>query len=209
MFTLNIKGEEMNYDRYRKVTEQKYNKKKISTYLMRKPSDRILIPFASHICGKKVLEVGIGFGYYTKYYMNNENTVKAVDINPQLGSHIGIDIVPGSADQLQNLFKETFDCIVSFFMTEYISYQEMKEFIQQSLKLLNKGGKFATTIILKKGIGRLYIILARLKGIKKYNYSMEEIKSMVPDCQNMDVHITALNGILNIPYAVLLEIEKE
>lgn len=199
----------MNYDRYQNVTEQKYNRKKLSTYLMRNPSDKILIPFAANIYNKKVLEVGIGFGYYTKYYMNNENVVKAVDINPHLGKHIGIEIAEGKADHLQELFKEKFDYIISFFMTEYLSYEEMKQFIGQSLELLNEKGTFATTIILKKGIGKLYIMLAGLKGIKKYNYSMNEIKSMIPNDQNVNIHITALNGLWGIPYAVLLEIGKK
>lgn len=198
----------MNYDRYNALTEKKYNRKKLSFYLMRKPLNKILIPYVTDICGKKVLEVGIGFGYYTKYYLNNDNKVKGLDINSQLGKNIGVEIAQGLANQLIYIFKEKFDYIISFFMTEYLSYQEMREFVEQGVVLLNKGGKFATTIILNKGLGRWYIICARIKGIKKYNYTMREIKSLIPDEPNLKHQITPLNSILKIPFAILLEIER-
>lgn len=199
----------MNYDRYRNMTEKNYNKKKASFYLMRKPSDKILVPYVSNIYNKKVLEVGIGFGYYTKYYLNNDNKVKGLDINPDLGINTGVEISQGLASQITNIFKEKFDYIISFFMTEYLSYQEMSKFIEQSVTLLDKGGKFSTTIILNSGIGWLYIMCARVKRIKKYNYTFREIESLIPNVPNLKKHIIPLNSIMKIPFAILLEIEKQ
>lgn len=199
----------MNHDRYNSMTEKAYNKRGISYYLMRKPADRVLIPYASHIRDKKVLEVGIGFGYYTKYYLDNHNKAKGADINSELGKNIGVEIVAVAANRLKDVFNEKFDYIVSFFMTEYLSYSELGEFIMQSVSLLDKGGKFATTIILRKGIGRLYIMLAMLKGIKKYNYSIKEIKTLVQNKHGLSIRITHLDSVMRIPFAVLLEIEKK
>ncbi len=199
----------MNYDRYCNYNEHKYNRKTISYFLMRKPSDRVLIPYVSGIKNRKVLEVGIGFGYYTKYYIDNDNKIKGVDVNPQLEKNLNVEVVYGLANRLNETVKEMFDYILSFFMTEYLSYEELKEFIEQSVALLNEGGKFVTTIILRKGLGRLYIMLARMKGINKYNYTIKEINSMIDDKWKMSIHITPLNTVMKIPFAILVEIEKK
>ena len=154
------------------------------------------------------MEVGIGFGYYTKYYLNNDNKVKGLDINSELGKNIGVEIIQGLANQLIDIFQEKFDYIISFFMTEYLSYQEMQEFIEQGVALLEKGGKFTTTIILNKGLGWLYIMCAKIKGIRKYNYTIGEIKSLIPDDSNLEYRIIPLKSIMKIPFAILLEIER-
>lgn len=198
----------MNYDRYLAETEEHYNKKNLSYYLMRKPADRILIPYVSQIKNAKVLEVGIGYGYYTGYYIKNHNKVKGLDVNPQLGKNTGVQIIQGTANQLKSKVKGTFHYILSFFMTEYLPYKELQQFFEQSGELLQRGGVLATTVILKKGLGRWYILLARIKGVKKYNYTMKEIKWIVHDLKDMRVRVTPLNTIMNIPFAVLVEIKK-
>ncbi len=198
----------MNYDRYCNQNERNYNRKTLSYYLMRKPPDKILIPYVSGICNKKVLEVGIGYGYYTRYYMDNCNKVKGIDVNPSLGKDLDIEVAYGLANKLKETVKEKFDYIVSFFMTEYLSYEEMKEFIGQGILLLNDGGRFVTTVIQKRGLGRLYILFARMRGIKKYNYSMEEIYSMIEKEKEISINILPLDTVMKIPFASLVEIEK-
>lgn len=193
-----------NYDRYQNYSEKKYNKKNISYFLMKKQANQILIPYIKKIKNKNVLEVGPGYGYYTKYLVNNGNTVKGLDINPELGQNIGIEIIRGQAAQLSTYIKEKYDYIVSFFMTEYLDFSEITDFISQSLKQLNSDGIFVTTIITNKGLGWLYIKLARIKGIEKYCYSEKQIRKIVDE--NSNITITPLNTILGIPFASLVQI---
>lgn len=194
------------YNRYRNYSEKKYNKKCISYFFMKRQADRVLIPYVKKVKKKKILEVGLGYGYYTKYLVKNCNIVKGFDINPELGKDIGIEILEGQANQLREKIKEEYDCIMSFFMTEYLNNREMAQFIEQGIQLLSPGGIFVTTFILNKGLGWLYVILARVKGIKKYCYSVEEIEQMINVDENK-IKIIHLNTILGIPFAALMEIQ--
>lgn len=196
----------MNYDRYRDSNEQKYNKKTFSYYLMRQPVDKILIPYVSGISHKKVLEVGIGYGYYTKYYINNNNQITGLDANAQMGVNIGVKVIQGFANQLKEKICDKYQCILSFWMTEYLSYTELKAFIEQGIEMTEEGGIFATTIILKKGLGRFYIDMASLRGVKKYNYTLEQVENIVGNQYRK--RITPLNSVCGIPFAILLEVEK-
>jgi len=195
-----------NYDRYQNYSEQKYNKKGISYLLMKKQADRVLIPYLNGIKNKKILEVGLGYGYYTNYLIKNRNLVMGFDINPELGKNIGIEVVEGHANKLLEKINDKFDNVVSFFMTEYLNPEEMEEFITQSIQLLKPGGIFASTVIVNRGLGWLYITLARMKGIQKYNYSEKQIRNMIR--AEKKVTITHLRTILGIPFAFLIEAEK-
>ena len=193
-----------NYDRYRYYTESQYEKKGLSYYFMKKQADKRLLPYVTHILKKRVLEVGPGYGYYTKYLLKNDNHVSGLDINPELGANIGIKIVKGRADQLQDKIQDKYDRILSFLMTEYLDEIQMGEFMRQSIKLLDSEGIFATTVIVNKGLGWIYITLARLKGIKKYCYSSKQIRNMIG--AGKAVRMIPLNTIFNIPFAVLVEV---
>ena len=193
-----------NYDRYRYYTESQYEKKGLSYYFMKKQADKRLLPYVTHIRKKRVLEVGPGYGYYTKYLLKNDNHVSGLDINPELGANIGIKIVKGRADQLQDKIQDKYDRILSFFMTEYLDEIQMGEFMRQSIKLLDSEGIFATTVIVNKGLGWIYITLARLKGIKKYCYSSKQIRNMIG--AGKAVRMIPLNTIFNIQFAVLVEV---
>lgn len=199
----------MNYDRYLNDTEEHYNKKSISYYLMRHPSDQILIPYVSRIENAKVLEAGVGYGYYTRFYINNGNDIVGLDANPQMGKNIGIEIVQGLANELREKIQGRFDYILSFFMTEYLSYKELEAFLVQGTDRLERGGILATTIILNRGLGKLYIFLAGMKGIQKYNYSKSQILSMIRQLKNVKIRVTPLQTVMKIPFAVLLEIKKK
>lgn len=196
-----------NYDRYQNYTENKYNKKGISWLLMKKQADKRLIPYVKNIKKEKILEVGPGYGYYTRYLLENGNSVSGVDINPELGANIGIEIMKGRADQLQEIVHDTYDRVCSFWMTEYLDEPQMKEFIQQSVALLNYEGVFATTVIMNKGVGALYIKLAGMKGIRKYNYSVKKIEKMIG--VEYSINVVLLPSALRIPFAFLLEIKKK
>jgi len=195
-----------NYDRYQHYSESKYNRKGISWLLMKKQADKKLIPYVKNIEKEKILEVGPGYGYYTRLLLENGNSVSGVDINPDLGSNIGIEIIKGRADQLQDVVYDKYDRVLSFFMTEYLDYRELSEFMLQGINLLRPNGVFATTVIMNKGVGALYINLARMKGIKKYNYSVKELQGLLGE--KYCVNLIPLPSILNIQFAVLLEVKN-
>lgn len=194
-----------NYDRYQNYTEKEYNNKNISNFFMKNQADKVLLPYIGNIRGKRILEVGPGYGYYTKYLLKNDNNVRGLDINPELGANIGIEITKGRADQLQDVIHDKYDRVLSFFMTEYLDETQMSQFMVQSIQRLETGGIYATTVIVNRGLGWLYITLARLKGIKKYCYSYKQIRKMAGE--GKEVRMIPLNTILNIPFAVLVEIK--
>lgn len=194
-----------NYDRYRNYTENQYNKKGISWFFMKKQADKRLFPFVRSIRGKKVLEVGLGYGYYTKYLIENENTVIGLDINPELGEKIGIGIIQGKADQISEKICDKLDYVLSFFMTEYLNETELKKFIRQGIAVLGPQGIFATTVILNTGLGWLYVALARMKGIRKYCYSEAIIRKVID--REDQISIIPLKTVFNIPFAVLVKVE--
>lgn len=194
-----------NYDRYRNYTEKEYNNKNISNFFMKNQADKVLLPYIRNIRKKKILEVGPGYGYYTKYLLENGNDVRGLDINPELGANIGIEITKGRADQLQDVIHDKYDRVLSFFMTEYLDETQMSQFVRQSIQQLETGGIFATTVIVNRGLGWLYIRLAGLKGIKKYCYSYKQIRKMAGG--GKEVRMIPLNTILNIPFAVLVEVK--
>ena len=195
-----------NYDRYQNYTENKYNKKGISWLLMKKQADKRLIPYVKNIKKEKILEVGPGYGYYTRYLLKNGNSVSGVDINPELGANIGIEIMKGRADQLQEIVHDKYDRVCSFWMTEYLDELQMKKFMQQSIALLNHEGVFATTVILNRGLGWIYITLARMKGVRKFCYSIKKMEEMLGEVGK--VRIVPLNTVFHIPFAVLIEVEQ-
>lgn len=195
-----------NYDRYQGYTESKYNKKGISWFFMKKQADKRLIPYVKNMEKKKILEVGPGYGYYTRYLLENGNSVSGVDINPELGSNIGIEIVKGRADQLQEIVHDTYDRVCSFWMTEYLDELQMKKFMQQSIALLNPEGVFATTVILNRGLGWIYIMLARIKGVRKFCYSIKKIEEMLGGEEKM--YMIPLKTVFHIPFAVLIEVGR-
>lgn len=193
-----------NYDRYQNYTEKEYNNKNISNFFMKKQADKVLLPYIKNIHKKKILEVGPGYGYYTKYLLDNGNMVEGLDINPGLGANIGIKITKGRADQLSDKFQDKFERVLSFWMTEYLNEAQMKAFVEQGAGLLDSHGVFTTTVVVNRGLGWLYIALARLKGIKKYCYSQQQIRQMIGEGKK--IRMIPLNTILNIPFAVLIEI---
>ena len=194
-----------NFERYKKYTKEKYNKKGISYFLMRRKADEKIIPYLRALYGKKILEVGIGYGYYKNAYFDN-NSVTGYDVNPNLGENLGIEIIAGKADEIKKVRGGKFDYILSFFMTEYLNSKELFTFINDSIDyLLEDGGKLATTIIIDYGLGALYVRLARWKKINKYSYKYEDIKRML---EGRCYKIIPLNSYLTIPFAVLVEVKK-
>ena len=98
-----------------------------------------------------------------------------------------------------------YDIILSTWMTEYLNKEELKKFLRESKNLLSKDGVLITTFISKKGIGYLYITLAkRIRNIDKYNYMEEEVKYLLKEACFKDIIIKQLNARLNIPWGFLV-----
>ena len=192
------------FDRYNNTTKKRYNRRGISFFFMRRQADKVIIPYLKQLHNEKVLEAGIGYGYYTGYYVNNNQTT-GYDINPELGKDLGIKILKGKASEI-NQVDEKFNRILSFFMTEYLSKKELIDFINGSLEYcLTEKGKLVTTIILRSGMGVLYTLFARLKSIRKYCYSIQEIEKIVKGKKHK---IIPIYSVFNIPFACILEVEK-
>ena len=193
-----------NYDRYEKKTTEQYEKRTVMSYLCRIPSDRKLIPILSNIKGKNILDVGLGTGYYTRI-MTADNRVAGVDQNPHL-CVLDIKVHKGDATQLSSLVGgETFDIVLSTWMTEYLSSEQLDIFFKETKAVLNKNGKLITTVISKYGYGFMYITAARLiRGISKYNYKKKDIVDKLRKAGFENIQIINLNSWLGIPWAYLV-----
>jgi cyclopropane fatty-acyl-phospholipid synthase-like methyltransferase len=163
------------------------------------------VPLLKNIADKRIVEVGIGAGYYTRYMMEH-NEVLGVDQNPQL-CELPIEIRKGDATRLTEAVGERkFDVVVSMWMTEYLDREQLQAFLSQARQVLNDKGMLLATIIADKGIGRLYIAAAKkLRHIKKYCYNMRDVEAMVRQAGFGTVEIKTLNARLGLPWAYLIE----
>lgn len=196
-----------NYDRYKAdgENEANYNKKDLSYWLLRWNADRTIFPYLTKIKNEDILEVGIGYGYYKDAYFN-DNNVTGYDVNAFLGKRLGIEIIEGEARDVRKVGRR-FNRVLSFFMTEYLDFDELTTFIKDSYNYLleDDGGIIATTVIVNAGLGKIYTTLATVKGIKKYSYSYKELEQML---EGMNYTFTPLNSWFGIPFATLIEIKK-
>ena len=91
-------------------------------------------------------------------------------------------------------------------MTEYLDEKQLEDFLRESKKVLKKDGKLITTIISNKGLGWLYIFLAKtLKKINKYDYSEKQISNYLKKKEFNHVQIIKLNSWLGVPWAYLIK----
>ena len=192
-----------NYERYLEKTSEEYEKKTIMSYFCRMPSDRIIIPFISKIKGKRILDVGLGTGYYTRILID-DNEVTGVDQNPHL-CKLPIKVYKGDATELARLVKaEKFDIVFSTWMTEYLNEEKLSGFFTESKKVLKDDGMLVTTVISKYGLGFVYITMAKLlRGTNKYYYHPKEIIEKLRAAGFTDIKIIKLTSWLYFPWAYL------
>jgi len=192
-----------NYERYLKATPEEYDKKTIMSYFCRIPSDRKIMPMISEIRNKKILDVGLGTGYYSRILMKN-NTVVGVDQNPHL-CRLPIKLYQGDATELTKLVKdEKFDIVFSTWTTEYLNYEQLSAFFAESKKVLKNNGQIITTVISRYGLGFIYITLAKiLRGISKYNYRKKQVIEKLKEAGFDDIKIIKLNSWLYFPWAYM------
>lgn len=194
-----------NYERYHKNKPTDVGANDTMTFLCRKPSDRIIVPLLKNIAGKRIIEVGIGAGYYTGYLMER-NEVVGVDQNPQL-CQLPIKVYKGDAARLNEAVGERkFDVVVSMWMTEYLDRKQLQAFLCQARQTLESKGTLLTTIIADKGIGLLYITAAKkLRNIAKYCYNVRAVETMVRQAGFGRIEIKILNARFGLPWAYLVE----
>jgi ubiquinone/menaquinone biosynthesis C-methylase UbiE len=173
-------------------------------YLVRIPSNKILLPLIDNIKGKKVLDVGLGTGWYARILLKN-NSVIGIDRNPHLCS-LPIKVYQGDATQLRELTgNEKFDVVFSTWMTEYLDEGQLRQFFHEAKRTLKDNGRLMTTVISKCGFGFLYITAAKtIRGIVKYNYSKKQVINMLREAGFADIEIINLNSWLHIPWAYLV-----
>ncbi|HIH31557.1 TPA: class I SAM-dependent methyltransferase [Candidatus Woesearchaeota archaeon] len=195
-----------NYNRYKKIEINDYEKKRVTSFFCRLPSDKRIMPLISKFKKKDVLEIGVGTGHYTKVFLENKCRVKGVDINPHLGRNLNIPIVKARADDFsKKINNERFDIVASFWITEYLNPKELEMFFNESRIIAKNQGMFISTFISKKGLGNLYIKFAwLLRGIKKYNYKQEYVTNILKQSGFSKITIIDLNSRFNIPWAYLV-----
>lgn len=160
------------------------------------------MPLLSDIKNQKILDVGMGTGYYTRILTDN-NKVVGVDVNPHL-CKLPIKVHKGGAEKLGKLVgNEKFDIVFSVWMTEYLDENQLKQFIIEAKNVLSDGGRLITTIISKYGMGFVYITAAKmLRGIEKYNYTKKTVISRIKDAGFGKCEIVNLNSWLYVPLGV-------
>jgi SAM-dependent methyltransferase len=193
-----------NYDRYLETSSEDYDKKTIMSYFCRVPSDRKIFPLLSELADKKILDVGLGTGYYSRLLIGR-NSVVGIDQNPHL-CRLAIEVHEGDATKLSELVKdEKFDIVVSTWMTEYLDDKQLGSFFSESKKVLVDGGKLITTVISKYGFGFLYVTAAKLlRGIDKYNYRKEQVIGRLKEAGFTKIEIVSLNSWLGVPWAYMV-----
>jgi ubiquinone/menaquinone biosynthesis C-methylase UbiE len=192
-----------NYDRYHNTTTQEYDKKTIMSWFCRIPSDRKILPLLSGIKNKKILEVGLGTGYYTKALLRS-NEIVGLDRNIHL-CKLPVRLYEGDATEITKFLKdEKFDLVISMWMTEYLNPDQLTAFFAESKKTLKPGGKLITTAISPYGFGFLYITLAKkIRKIDKFNYNKTEIMEKLKQTGFTSIEIINLTSWLKVPWAYL------
>jgi ubiquinone/menaquinone biosynthesis C-methylase UbiE len=193
-----------NYERYKNITADAYEKKGIMYYLCQIPSDKKIVPLLSKIENKKILDVGCGSGLYTKFLIE-KNKVIGIDPNPHL-CKLSIPLRKGDATELSKIVgDEKFDMVFSTWMTEYLNPAQLRSFLAETKKVLNSGGIFISTFISNYCLGYAYVKLAKiLKNIDKYYYNKMQVLELVGRTGFGDVEVINLSSWLQIPWAYVV-----
>ncbi len=191
------------YERYEKMTSEQYDKRTFMFYLCRTPADRNLIPAICSIENKKILDVGLGSGSYTRYLIE-KNDVTGIDQNPHL-CKLPIKVHKGDATELSKLTgKEKFDIVLSTWMTDYLNEENLTKFFAEAKAVLNNDGKLMTTIPNTYGFGLIYITAAKIiRDVNKYTYTKKKVTKILNILGFKDVKFVNLNSWI-FPWAYLV-----
>ena len=192
------------HERYAAYTPQSYAKQGIMTYLCRMPADRKLVPALTAIKGKRILDVGLGTGDYTRLLLD-ANEVTGVDQNPHLCT-LPLKVHKGDATELSALVGgEKFDIVLSTWMTDYLSGEKLQRFFCEAKKVLRDGGQLITTTIRPNGWGIIYLFLARYwRGVDKHGCAKRRVAEKLQKAGFSEIEMINLNSWLGIPWACLV-----
>ena len=191
------------YERYEGTTGKQCVKRTLMYYVCRVPANRRLIPAVRRIENKKVLDVGLGSGYYTELLLD-KNTVVGIDQNPHL-CELPITVHKGDATELSSIAEgEKFDVVLSTWMTDYLNGEQVRKFLTEAKAVLNDGGKLMATFPDTYGLGFFYVRAARyIRGVNKHTYSKKQVIEQLKTAGFNDIEIVKLNSWLHIPWAFL------
>lgn len=191
------------FDRYKSMTAKQCNRKTLMYYLCRVPANRALIPVIRQIENKKVLDVGLGSGYYTKLLLD-KNTVVGIDQNPHL-CELQIKVYSGDATELSSIVRdEKFDVVLSTWMTDYLNIAKIGRFFAEAKAVLKDGGKLMVTFPDTYGLGFFYVKAARLiRGVEKYTHNKRKIVEKLQETGFKSIEIVKLNSWLYLPWAYM------
>lgn len=192
------------YDRYEGMTSKQCDKKTMMYYLCRVPANRALIPAILKLENKKILDVGLGSGYYTKLLFE-KNKVTGIDQNPHL-CELPITVHKGDAAELESILRgEKFDIVLSTWMTDYLNPDKVQKFFAQAKTVLKNGGKLMVTFPDAYGLAYFYVKAARLlRGIEKYTHSKKQIRKQLKEAGFTRINIIKLNSWLSLPWAYMI-----
>ena len=191
------------FDRYKSMTSKQCDRKTLMYYLCRVPANRALIPVISRIENKKILDVGLGSGYYTKLLVD-KNTVVGIDQNPHL-CELPITVHKGDATELSPIVKgEKFDVVLSTWMTDYLDIEKIGRFFTGAKSSLKDSGTLMVTFPDTYGLGFFYVKAARLiRGVEKYTHSKKKVIEKLHEAGFNRIEIVKLNSWLYLPWAYM------
>lgn len=138
-FYPNISGDEKFYQRLQKNVKNYYYEDKFEYQVVKKY-------FSNE---SDVLEIGAGKGAFSKIipyktYTGLEFSESAIQIAKEKGITLYNKKIQAYASN--NNINKNFDIIASFQVLEHVELQELRSFIDSSLQLLKKGGKFIVCV---------------------------------------------------------------
>ncbi len=189
------------HERYQGMTAAQYDKKTLMHYLCRIPADKRLLPAVRSIEHKRVLDVGLGTGGYTRLLLEQDNEVVGVDQHPHL-CLLPITVHAGDAGELSRLVGEDrFDIVLSTWMTDYLDARHLQDFFTQAKAVLRPNGRLMTTVIERYGFGAFYTTVAKyVRGVDKFTHPRQAVRRMLCAAGFTDIEFTALRAWV-VPWA--------
>lgn len=172
-----------NFERYQGEEGTDCEKTTLATYLIGRQANAIIAAKLTPRSGNDILELGCGSGRFTRLYYR-QNRVTVVDINPHLFRPLpGVKLITGNVANLNSLLPTStrYDLIFSAWLTEYLCPADLRAALRESRDHLKKNGVIIFTLVNRDLLGSLYIGGARLKGIKKYSYSVPMIRKIATE----------------------------